>query len=96
MAGNEEKKLTAKRPHHVTMTDRSNLMLTGVSEIERFDEETVVLYTDLGELVVRGSGLHVNQLNVETGELSLDGRVQSLVYLEQSRPAKGLLARLFR
>ena len=96
MAVIEEKKAAVKRPHHVTMVDRSHVLVTGVTEIESLEEEAVVLYTDMGELVVRGTQLHINQLNVDTGELSLDGMIQSLSYLEQSRPAKGVFARLFR
>ena len=92
----EEKKTAVKRPHHINLEDREKLMVTGVTEIESFDEETVVLYTDMGELVIRGNKLHIHQLNVETGEFSLDGKVQSLTYLEQSRPSKGFFARLFR
>ncbi len=91
----EEKKLPA-RQHLVSMENRMGLKLTGIVDIDSFDEQSVVAYTDFGELVIRGSDLHISLLNVDSGDLQVEGTVQSLTYLDQSRPAEGLLARLFR
>ena len=68
---------------------------TGVSDVDSFDDQTIVAYTDLGELVVRGHGLHINRLNMETGELTLTGEVDSLTYTE-GRRENGFLSRLFK
>ena len=59
--------------HNAILEDRSKLMLTGVNDVERFDENTVVLYTQLGELTVKGEKLHISELSVENGELNIDG-----------------------
>ena len=81
----EEKK--QKLPHSVILENRKAFTATGVSNVDSFDEQTIVAYTDLGELVVKGSGLHINRLNIETGELTLTG---------EGRQNGGMLSRLFR
>ena len=58
-------------PHHLMLEDRRALSVSGVSDVDSFDELTVVIYTEMGELTVKGEGLHINRLNVETGELTL-------------------------
>ena len=89
----EEKK--QKLPHSVILENRKAFTATGVSNVDSCDEQTIVAYTDLGELVVKGSGLHINRLNIETGELTLTGEVDSLTYT-QGRQNGGMLSRLFR
>ena len=90
-----DEKRTVKLPHNLILEDRRLLTITGVADIDSFDEQTIVAYTDLGELTVRGSGLHINRLNIETGELTLTGEVTSLTYSE-GRPSGGVLSRLFK
>ena len=89
----EEKK--QKLPHSVILENRKAFTATGVSNVDSFDEQTIVAYTDLGELVVKGSGLHINRLNIETGELTLTGEMDTLTYT-QGRQNGGMLSRLFR
>lgn len=75
-------------------SDRSFLTVSGVSDIDSFNEETAVLFTELGELTIRGSDLHMNKLNVDTGEVTIEGEIHTLVYTDD-RPKK-LFARLFQ
>ena len=82
-------------PHQLIMQDRKLLELTGVSDVDSFDENTVTAYTSLGELTVRGRGLHIRQLNLEGGSLSLEGQVDSLTYSDTTRSG-GFFGRLFR
>lgn len=74
---------------------RARLEVTGVQDVESFDEQSIVLRTQLGTLVVRGEGLHLQTLSLESGRVAVDGRVDSLVY-EDDAPHGGFLARLFR
>ena len=76
MNNNEEKRSTGA--HNLILEERGSLTVTGVSDIDSFDEETVMVYTDLGELTVRGSGLHINKIDVDAGELELEGEIDSL------------------
>lgn len=94
MAYQFEDKTVAAGPHKLSLDDRSRLNVTGVQDVESFDEQTVVLYTTQGTLVVRGSGLHLKLLSLEGGQVSVDGQVDSLVY-EDDAPGRGFFARLF-
>ena len=91
----DEKKST-KMPHSIIMENRKLLTATGVSDVDSFDEQSVTAYTDLGELSIRGTGLHISKLNVETGDLTIEGEIISLTYSENRSSSGGLLSKLFR
>ncbi len=80
--------------HKIDLDGRSRLSVTGVQDVESFDEQAVVLYTAQGTLVVRGSDLHLRLLSLEGGQVSVEGRVDALTY-EDDAPGRGFLARLF-
>ena len=82
--------------HRVMMEERNALSVSGVEEVESFDENVIVMTTSLGTLVVRGEGLHIEALSLEGGELKVEGEVESLTYEGSQRREGGLLARLFR
>ena len=63
----EEKKPQVKIPHNVILEDRHTLSVSGVSDVDSFDEQTIIVFTDMGELTVSGTGLHINKLSIETG-----------------------------
>lgn len=82
--------------HNLRLEDRNKLSLTGVTDVESFDETAAVLETAMGTLVIRGSSLHVEQLNLEAGELKLSGEVDSLGYEQRASSQGSFLGRLFR
>lgn len=83
--------------HNAILEDRQRLMLTGVTDVDSFDENLVVLFTQLGELTIRGKQMHVNEMSVESGELIVEGEINALIYGEKDRTKKlGLLGKLFR
>jgi sporulation protein YabP len=84
-----------KKPHMLCLHDRQSLSVSGVRDVDSFDEETVVMYTDLGELTVKGVGLHIHRLNIESGDVSVEGKVDSLYYTEP-RMQGGFFGKLFR
>ena len=86
---------TMTMPHQLILQDRRQLDLTGISDVDSFDDTTVVAYTSLGELTIRGNALHVKRLDLECGALSVEGQIDTLVYAE-SRKGSGFLGRLFR
>ena len=91
--GFEEKAL--ENPHKLTLDSRSRLTMTGITEVESFDEEMVVLHTTRGTLVVRGTGLHLQLLSLDGGQVHVDGTVDSLTYEDDLREHGGFLSRLF-
>lgn len=90
----EERARGAARPHGVVIEERERLSVTGVEDVERFDEDEIILLTNKGSLNIRGSGLHIGRLSLESGELSVEGLVTELCY-EESAPSGSLWSRLF-
>lgn len=90
-----EDKRTIKLPHNLILEDRHALTVTGVSDVDSFDEQTVVVFTDMGELTVKGDQLHINRLSVETGELTMEGNISSLTYSEEQQRG-GFFGKLFK
>lgn len=91
----DDKKNTAM-PHNLVLEDRRLLTLSGVSDVDSFDEETVVVFTDLGELTIKGSDLHINRLSVEVGELTVEGKISALIYSQEAAPKGGFFSKVFR
>lgn len=85
----------SSRPHMLTLDNRRILSLSGVLDVQGFDEETVNIVTTLGVLIVKGTALHISKLSLETSEVVIDGEISSLHYLAGSEK-KGLMARLFK
>ena len=82
--------------HRIVMDARRSLSISGVTDIDSFDEQTVAVFTDVGELIVRGSCLHIGKIDVDSGELQLDGEIESLEYTDNITARGSFLSRLFR
>mgnify|MGYP000971578217 CR=1 FL=1 len=81
-------------PHELRLENRARLSVNGVREVESFDENAIVLATTRGTLIVRGTGLHLQMLSLEGGQVGVDGSIDSMSY-EDPVPAGGFFARLF-
>ncbi len=90
----EEKMLS--HHHKIVMESRRTLSISGVTDIDSFDEQVVAVFTDVGELIVRGSGLHIGKIDVDSGELMLDGEIESLEYTDNISARGSFFSRLFR
>ena len=86
------------RAHACRLENRSAASLTGVREVVSFDENQVVVDTDMGLLTIKGKELHVSRLTVEKGELEVDGQVDSVAYSSNEayrKAGQSILTRLF-
>lgn len=81
--------------HHVILEEREQLVVSGVEEVESFDESTILLTTAQGGLEIQGEGLHIETLSLDGGDLKVEGRVNALIYETQGSHQGGLLSRLF-
>lgn len=90
----QREKTSISVPHQLILQDRNRLELSGVTDVENFDETTVNCLTALGRLTVCGSDLHVQRLDLEGNGLSVEGRIDSLLYTDVRKG--GLWGRLFR
>lgn len=90
----EDSRPAAGMAHRVVLEDREQLMISGVEEVESFDEGTILLTTAQGGLEVQGEGLHIEKLSLDGGDLKVEGLINALVYEPQGRSRGGLLSRL--
>jgi sporulation protein YabP len=91
-----EDKRVIKMQHNVIMESRKNLTVTGVMDIDSFDEQTVIVFTEHGELTIKGQDLHINKIDVDTGDLLMEGEIDSLSYSDNQPQKGGLFSKLFR
>lgn len=96
MINEEKNKQMPKQPQNIILEDRRNLTLTGVQDIDSFDEEVVIVYTELGELTIKGTDLHINKIDVQSGELTMEGDICLLQYTQDRPHGQGFFGRLFR
>jgi len=82
-------------PQQVLMENQGRVRVSGEADVDSFDDTTRVVYSALVELTVRGEVVQIQRLNVETGDLSLSGTVDSLTYAEKTT-RRGGWKRLFR
>ena len=73
-----DKNFSAK--HNVIMENREKLTVSGINEVESFDEQTVVLKSTMGNMTVKGDDLKVSSFDVQTGDLHLTGNIVAIVY----------------
>ncbi len=81
--------------HRLELEGRERLTVSGVEDVERFDETGIVMSTAAGTLVITGEDLHIGKLSLDGGELHVDGRIDSLAYEDQPAGRGGLLSRIF-
>ncbi|MEG1516513.1 MAG: YabP/YqfC family sporulation protein [Clostridia bacterium] len=87
----------AQRPHTVTLDERSRAVIAGVEDVDSFNEQMIVLNTASGAMTLVGDQLHVSKLNLEDGQLIIEGHIVALEYDDRARPAKRAgLTRLFK
>lgn len=83
----------AHLPHKLQLNERTSLTMTGVAEVVSFDENTVVLQTSLGLLVIQGQQLQLKNLTLDGGQVAVEGSIRALSYEE---PRQTGWRRLFR
>ena len=91
-----EAKARVELPHNIILEGRARLSISGVEDVESFNEENIVVYTSKGMLIVQGSDLHIEKLSLDGGDLAIEGLVHSLRYEEETRERGGLFSRLFK
>ena len=86
-----------KQEQNLILENRKSLSISGVTDVDSFDEKCISLYTQLGELTIQGRELHIDSMSVETGDMSVTGDIWAIIYGDRDK--KGPLSafgKLFR
>lgn len=94
----DDKKVLKPKVQNLILENRERLNITGVIDVESFNDECIIVDTELGVLAVRGEELHISKLNLDSSELNVEGDIISIEYsdTEGSRSKGGFFGRLFK
>lgn len=85
-----------KKSHTISITDRNKLLFSGITDVGAFNDDSIILYSDFGEIILKGENFHVNCVNTESGEVRAEGRITSLTYTDRSSKKLGFLGKVFK
>lgn len=88
-------KETKEQPQQLVLDNRKKLKLTGVSDVESFSDSVIVADTCMGKLTVKGEALKISRLNIDDGELAVDGKISALEYTKKKEKG-GFFESIFR
>lgn len=93
----EDKSMPQTGTHTIKLENRKIMSITGVIDVDGFDEHTIVLATSYGIMTIHGNELHINKLNIEEGCLNIDGDVAAIQYSDADVSSKGSwLSKMFK
>lgn len=95
----EEKKVAKPKVQNIIIENREKISVSGVIDVESFNDECVIVDTELGVLVIRGEDLHISKLNIDNSELNIEGDIISCEYSEKEgskSKGMGFLGRMFK
>lgn len=90
---------TVQKNHKLVVNNRKTSLVTGVVDVLSFDLNEVLLETEQGMMMVKGTDLHVNRLSLEKGEVDLSGNIDSIAYSDihsSGKQGENLFSKLFR
>ena len=92
-----EERRKEEMSHKLVMTGREKLVVSGVEDVDSFDDDKVIAYTTEGVMTAKGAEFRINRLNVENGELEIQGEIDSIEYADGHKSDKGgFLGKIFR
>lgn len=87
------------RSQNVILENREKLSVSGVEHVNSYNENTIVLYTVKGKITIKGNSLNLNKLNLEDGNVTINGSINGIIYSERDTPnskSGGLLGKMFK
>lgn len=98
MSIEERKTLSSTVVQNLVLESREKLSVSGVLDVLSFDDQVVIIETELGLLNVKGDNLHINKLSIDTSEVIVEGDIYSMSYSDKSVDKKGnsLISKIFK
>ena len=95
VSGSNTNNITEKQ-HNIILENRKKLVLSGITEVESFEDDSVELKTTKGALTIKGEFLKMESYISSVGDLTVNGNIYALVYLNDSEKKTGFFSRLFK
>lgn len=98
MTVDERKMMNNNIIQNLILENRNKLSISGVSDVLSFDDQIVIVDTDLGMLTVKGDNLRINKLSIDTSEVIIEGNISSLIYSQKDIDRKGesIFSKIFK
>lgn len=98
MTVEERKLMNTNMIQNLVLENRNKLSISGVLDVLSFDDQIIIVETDLGMLTVKGDNLKINKLSIDTSEVIVEGEILSLSYSqkEYEKKGEGLLSKIFK
>lgn len=84
------------KTHSVFLENREEMKITGVEEVDSYNENSIVLSTIKGGISIKGEGMSINKLNLDEGSLRVAGTINSLIYISKGGEPKNFIGKLFK
>lgn len=92
----DEQKVFKTNNQNIFLENRQKVSITEVQDVESFDEEMIQVSTPKGKIVLKGSNLQVQKLDLEEGKVIINGMINSINYIEKEDKGKGLLGKILK
>lgn len=98
MLNSEDKKSFTNVVQNLILENRSKLSISGVLDVFSFDDQIVILETELGLLTIKGENLHINKLSIDTSEVIVEGEIISISYSDKDidKRSGSLFSKIFK
>ena len=95
---NNNQEIKSRKAHNVVLYNKKQMTVSGVVRVENFNENTIVLVTEFGQMTIEGVSLHISRLSLETGDMNIDGDVMGLFYSGDSldKKSSNLFGKIFK
>lgn len=81
---------------NINIEDRKKMSITGVEQVESFNDNTIILTTINGGMAIKGEGLNISKLNLEDGNVKIEGKINGVNYSSRDLSSKNILDKLFK
>ena len=84
---------------NIFLENREKLTITGINDVFSFDDQIIIIETELGILTIKGENLKINKLSIDTSDFSVDGKIDSLSYSNSEiigKKNKSILSKIFK
>lgn len=85
---------------NIILENREKLNISGILDVLSFDDQIIIIETQLGLLTIKGENLKINKLNIDTSDFTVDGYISSLTYsnsdISSSKKNKNILSKIFK